>query len=201
MIEKLPEFPELTFEERKHVYKLEGIELPSVTTLMEPLSSKVYGPIDPNILSAAAAKGTAVHNAIENYLEFGIEDIPQEHAGYFDAFKQWEEKYKPEVVATEAKVYHKQLRYAGTCDLICNINGVLTLIDYKTSYQVNMMLYMVQLEGYARAWESHGVPIADRAILHLKKDGKYTVEHSPKNAECYSVISALMTLRSYQNKF
>ena len=197
----LPTFPELEFEERRHVYLLEGMEIPSVTTLMEPLSSKVYGPIDPAVLANAAAKGTAVHNAIENYLEFEIMDIADEHKGYFDAFLDWIDKYRPVIIGTEARMYHKQLRYAGTSDLICEINGQTVLVDYKTSYQVNMMLYMVQLEGYARAWESHGVKIDDRIILHLKKDGKYMIHHSPKNAECYSVISALMTLRNYQIKF
>lgn len=197
----LPELKELEFEERKHTYLLNGIEIPSVTTLMEPLSSKVYGPVDPVVLANAASKGTAVHNAIENYLEFEVTDISDEHKGYFDAFLAWLDACRPVIVGTEARVYHKQLRYAGTSDLICEINGQNVLVDYKTSYQVNMMLYMVQLEGYARAWESHGVRIDDRIILHLKKDGKYAVYHSPKNAECYSVLSALLTIRNYQTKF
>lgn len=197
----LPEFKELQFEERKHIYMLNGIEIPSMSALMEPLSRKVYGPVDPSVLATAAAKGTAVHNAIENYLEFGVTDIAPDFKGYFDAFLAWYEEYEPVVIGKECRVYHKQLRYAGTCDLICEINGQIVLIDFKTSYQLCMMLHMIQLEGYARAWESQGIKIDDRAILHLKKDGKYTINHSPKNAECYSVISALMTIRNYENKF
>lgn len=42
----LPSFPELEFEERRHVYKLNGVVIPSVTTVMKPLSDDVYGKID-----------------------------------------------------------------------------------------------------------------------------------------------------------
>ena len=37
------ELPELTFDERRHIYKLNGVALPSVTTVMKPLSGDVYG--------------------------------------------------------------------------------------------------------------------------------------------------------------
>lgn len=39
---KIPEFPELTFDEAGHLYHLNGVEIPSVTTVMKPLSSEVY---------------------------------------------------------------------------------------------------------------------------------------------------------------
>ncbi len=197
----IPSFPELQFEERKHIYLLNGVEIPSMTTIMRPLSDKVYGPIDKEVLSTAARKGTIVHNAIENYLEFEIEDCPEEQRGYFDAFMDWLVKTGPSIVATERQVYHKILLYAGTCDLLCQIKGAMTLVDYKTSYQVQPMLHSIQLEGYGRAWESQGLKIDDRIILHLKKDGKYTVYHYPASAEHYSVVSALMTLHNYQLKY
>lgn len=197
----IPVFPELQFEERKHKYLLNGIEIPSMTTIMEPLKDKVYGTVDPELIAAAARKGTVVHNAIENYLKYDFVDCPKEQEGYLDAFHEWLMKYEPTVEAVEARVYHKILRYAGTCDLICQINGARTLVDYKTSYTVQPMLHSVQLEGYARAWDSHGVQIDDRIILHLKKDGKYSVYHYPASAEHYSVVSALMTLHSYQLKY
>ena len=68
----------------------------------------------------------------ENYAKFGIEDIPPVYAGYFAGFREWWHSRKPEVLATETKVYHKILRYAGTVDLLCIIDGRVTLVDYKT---------------------------------------------------------------------
>lgn len=198
---EIPELQELEFEESGHIYKLFGMEVPSVTTLMKPLSSKVYGPIDTDVLDRAARRGTAIHNAIENYLDFGIEDIDEQYEGYFEAFKKWFGEKKPVVLATECRVYHKILRYAGTCDLLCLIDGELILVDYKSSSAVNSMLCGVQLEGYDRAWESHGLKIKGRRILHLKKNGTYAELNYERSSKCWAVLSALITIDSYTKEF
>ena len=167
----IPDFPELTFRDEDHTYTLNGLEIPSVTTLMKPLSAEAYKTVDPDTLNKAARRGTAVHNALENYAKFGIEDIDPDLRCYFDAFLNWWELRKPEPIATEHRLYHKIMRYAGTADLICLIDGKVTLVDYKTSSQVNTKMCAVQLEGYDRALESHGIEIENRLILHLSKNG------------------------------
>ena len=63
----LPFFPELKFEENRHLYMLDGQILPSVTTVMRPLDNALYQGIDEEIMKMAAHRGTAVHNAVENY--------------------------------------------------------------------------------------------------------------------------------------
>ena len=193
----LPDMSELTFEERGHIYRLNGIAVPSVTTLMKPLSDDYYRTIDPAVLAQAASRGTAIHNAVENYVQFGIVDIEPRYEGYFTAFRKWLSAREPEIVATERKVYHKILRYAGTSDLLAIINGRLTLVDYKTSAQVNTKLCDVQLEGYDRAYESHGVVIEDRLILHLSRDGKFVEVPFKRSAKSWSAFSALMTIHNY----
>ena len=61
---EIPQFPELTFEEERHLYYLNGLEVPSVTTLRKPLSSDFYSTVDPEVLNKAAKRGTAIHNAV-----------------------------------------------------------------------------------------------------------------------------------------
>ena len=197
---EIPQFPELSFNEFNHTYRLDELIIPSVTTLMKPLSDDFYRAVDPEVLEKAAKRGTAIHNAVENFAQFGIEDIPPAYAGYFQAFRTWWELRQPEVLATECRVYHKILRYAGTADLICVIGGRVTLVDYKSSAQVNSKLCAVQLEGYDRAFESHGVKIDDRMILLLSRDGRYSEVPFQRNARCWSVLSALMTVRNYMNE-
>ena len=197
MIE-VKEIDELDFEEERHLYKLNGNVIPSVTTVMKPLSSSVYGEVDKEVLNKAATRGTAVHQAIENYLNFGIEDIPFSCRGYLDAFIQFKNDYKPEVVKTEYRMYHKYLNYAGTCDLLCYIDGKLYLIDYKTSYKVETMLTRVQIMAYKKALLSHGVKVEGAAILHLKKDCKYKfVAHEINDAEGWQIFTALKTVYDY----
>ena len=57
---EIPKFPELTFDEATHLYRLNGAELPSVTTVMKPLSTEVYGGVDEWVMERAAGRGTAV---------------------------------------------------------------------------------------------------------------------------------------------
>ena len=193
--------PELTFEERDHIYRVNGIEIPSVSTLMKPLSQQVYGEIDAGILSVAAGRGTEIHNACESYIAYGIEDIRPEYQGYMDAFKKWVKQYHPEPLGTEVRVYHKILRYGGTADLICKIGNETVLIDYKTSAVIHAMLCGVQLEAYDRAFESHGIKIDDRAILHLRKDGTFEFVKFNERQEHWRVVTALLTIRNYSMKF
>ena len=63
---EVPTFEELTFEEEKHIYRLDGKYVPAVSTVMKPLSQVLYKDVDEAILNKAAERGTAVQNAIEN---------------------------------------------------------------------------------------------------------------------------------------
>ena len=102
---EIPQFPELEFEEQKHIYTLHGMELPSVTKIMQPLSSFIYSRVDSRTLNAAADKGTIVHNACENFIKFGIVDISAGYSGYMDAFLKWHEENSPEILASETRLY------------------------------------------------------------------------------------------------
>lgn len=151
MTVEVPELPELTFDEASHIYRLNGDIIPSVSELMEPLKDQCYGGISKRTLENAAIKGSAVHNSIENWIKFGIDDIPSEHRGYFNGFVEWWKQYKPRVFGSEVRIYHKLMRYGGTIDLLCEIGGLLELIDFKTTYTLLEMACGVQLEAYDRS--------------------------------------------------
>lgn len=197
------DYPELVFEERRHIYKLNGNPIPSVTTIMQPLTDDVYGSIRDEVLHRAALRGTAVHNAIENYVKFGIEDIPPEHAGYFNGFLKWYSEHKVKPYGTEIRLYHKALLYAGTTDMVAEVDGLDTLVDFKTSASVQPMLCGVQLEAYDRAAQSLEMgEFKQKIIVHLKKDGGYeVVPFKVADTDCWRVFTALITVRNYKKKF
>ena len=199
---ELPVFDELTFEEERHLYHLNGDLIPSVSTVMKPLSQAQYKDIDESVLNMAAERGTAVHNAIENYVLYGLEDIAESYRGYFEAFKKWWEDMHPKPIATESKVYHKILRYAGTADMPAFIGGEKILIDFKTSAAVNKMLTGVQLEAYAKAYESHGYAFDGKAILHLQRNGQYKWLYYDRNdRENWETFGALLTVYNHIQKY
>lgn len=198
MVVAINELPELEFEETRHIYTLDGVEIPSVSSVMKPLSNSVYGEVDKAVLGMAASRGTAVHQAIENFLEYGIEDIPGSYSGYLEAFvKFWNDK-KPTLIAVELRTYHKYLKYAGTADLLLLIDDELWLVDNKTSSRVEKMLTRVQLEAYKKALATHGIRVQRKAILHLKKNGKYSfVEHEANDQKAWDVFTGLKAVYDY----
>lgn len=194
----LPHTPELAFVESTHTYTLYGQKIPSVTQLMAPLTAAAYNGIDTEVLNRAADKGTEVHEAAENYANFGIEDISPEHRGYFDGFREWFDEVKPVVVSTEFQTYHKYLIYGGTVDLLAYIDDMLYVIDYKTTYRVEKMLTRVQLEAYKQALLSHGIPVTRKAVLHLQKTGRAKLlEYEPDDEKAWEVFGSLVNVNNF----
>lgn len=198
----VPDFPELTFDDDRHIYRLDGDVIPSVSRIMEPLKNVNYAGVSERTLRNAADKGTSVHNSIENFIKFGIEDIATEHQLYFNAFLEWWTTAQPVVVGSEIRIYHKILRYGGTVDLLCYIDERLTLIDYKTTYAVSDMSCGVQLEAYEKALESHGIKVDQKMILHLKRDGRFKVIPYPANDSLrWRTFGALKCVYDYTKSY
>lgn len=198
VITSIPAIEGLDFEEERHIYRFDGDEVPSVSTILKPLSDAKYEGIKRDTLEHAAAKGTAVHNAIENLIKFGIKDLPVEYMPYLDAFSDWWNEASPTVVGSEIRLYHKIMRYAGTADMVAYIDGELTLVDYKTTYTISDMTCGVQLEAYAKALESMGVKVQHKMILQLKRDGRHEIHSYPvRDSGRWAVFGALKTVHDY----
>lgn len=196
----IPELPELTFDGGKHYYRLNGRYIPSVTTVMRPLSADIYKDIDQAVLDAAAARGTAVHERIENYIKFGLVEDGA-YQGYFDAFMNWTDFYEPEFVNSEYRAYHPLLRYAGTTDCLCYINGRLAIVDFKTTSVMYEHLVKVQLEAYSRALIELGIPVELAGAVQMRPDGTYNFTHiKVGNSEIWGVFTALLTVHQYIQK-
>ena len=101
-----------------------------------------------------------------------------------------------------SKGYHKLMRYGGTIDLLCEIGGLLELIDFKTTYTLLEMACGVQLEAYSQALISHGITPQRKNIMHLKKDGKWSFREFPAKdpARC-RVVGALKCLYDYEQSY
>jgi len=82
-----------------------------------------------------------------------IQQIPEEvkiRVGNYQKF--FLDVYSPTFLGNEISIYSKNLPFAGTCDLVCEINGVRWLVDYKTGsgiydgHKVQIMMYKELVE-------------------------------------------------------
>lgn len=110
------------------------------------------------IKQAAADKGSAVHKAIDMWLDgeeikidtlVNVNDTPRELTAEenecFKSFIKFYQDYQPEIIAHDYTNWGDG--YAGTVDLKCRINGELGILDFKSSQQV-FTTHKLQISSY-----------------------------------------------------
>lgn len=170
----------LDFDEVKHIYSLRGIQLPSVTQIMKPMSLMLYSDIPKQTLTEAANRGTRAHEQISNAVLYGVIESDEDTKPYIDAFELFEDMYNPVWIASEYRTYHKQLRYAGTIDLLGYVTpddgeGI-DVIDLKTTAAWHPVMLATQTSAYADALRSHGIKVRKQYGLQLLRTGKMRFE-------------------------
>jgi hypothetical protein len=170
---------EFVFDEVAHKYYLDGVELPSVTRILKPLYD--FSAIAPAVLKHAADRGSAVHRAIELWIADDLDEssLCEEIKPYFAGFKKFVSEKRPEFVMSEQKLYHPDMMYAGTMDIMLKMPG-LYLIDVKNTAAVSAS-WGIQLLAYQEAaiacpdidYDKVEIGRAQRAVLWLKKTGTY----------------------------
>lgn len=190
---------QIDFDEKKHEYSVGGEKVPSVSEILSPLSAERYADLNPYMIRAAAARGTAIHEACEA-IDYGLNpDISPVIVGYVKAYKQFLRDYSPKWEAIEKIVGYTRYAdekplYCGTIDRYGTIDGKKALVDIKTYASLTTEGYLTgscQTALYRDAMESNaqldGIPdmvkgldayddngdVIRRYILHLKSDGDY----------------------------
>lgn len=123
----------------------------------------------------AADIGTMVHSWVEADLHgktVSMEALPEQGQNAAKAYLQWKSEHQIKVIKTEQTFYGCKLNVAGTADAVVELDGELTLMDWKSSTGI-YSTYPIQLWIYALCDESQ---YADRlyrqvAIGRFGKDG------------------------------
>ena len=179
--------PELSFGMRteningkRHYATPEGELYPSITTILSEFSKasiqawrKRVGETEANKISGKASRrGTSVHSVCESYIK--NED------GYFDGqtpniielFKTIEPFLErvDNIHGVELALYSDHFGVAGRTDLIAEFDGVLSVIDYKTSNKIKKKQwcesYFAQGSFYAVAYEElTKIPVSQVVIV------------------------------------
>jgi len=128
------------------------------------------------IVKRASEEGTQVHEMIEDYLngkellflEHGIPMYSPHVWQMFLRFVDFWEEYKPTLIEAEIHLFSDELKVAGTCDMVCEINGELWVIDFKTSNHLQTT-YDLQTAMYAKCFEEcFGKKVDRTGVLWLK---------------------------------
>ena len=168
-----------TFPDGKRYYTLEdGTKLPSVTTVLGAQKKdaimawrKRVGEAEANRISkAATGRGTNVHTLCERYLNNELlGNIMPDAKEMFKSIKPLLNRIN-NIHYQEQALWSKQLGMAGRVDCIGEFDGVLSVIDFKTSKKIKSKVeiedYFWQTSAYALMYEELiGSPINNLVII------------------------------------
>lgn len=192
---------ELLFEPDTHTYSINGVLVPGVTSLLQPLQ-RAYRFVPEDVMERARQIGTAVHLACElddkgTLDEEALDPIIKP---YLDAWRSFCKASGAVWYEIEQKVYHVGHRYAGTLDRFGMVHGEPTYVDIKTTAVLSPATG-VQLAGYKLA-ASNAASISDRArrkrmAVQLKSNGEFRCKVYSSPSDTPTFLS-LLTLHNWQ---
>ena len=190
-------YPKSTRESIKGLrhYTVDGEEkkLPSVTTVLaktkskedqesiERWKAKVGEETAEKIKNEAASRGTAMHKYLEDLIlgqksfdltPVGVEATKMAEIIVDRGLNRWSDIY-----GIEAVLYYPGL-YAGSCDLIGQVDGKLSIIDFKQTNKPKQREwigdYFLQMAAYGMAHDAvYNTAIEQGVIMMCSKDGYY----------------------------
>lgn len=165
----------------------DGKRYPSITTILGS-GPKPWLEAWKNAIGPAAAKkeqercsdrGTALHDMVEKYLknvEAPTEGHDRANIGLFNQIRMQLSRRVGEIRAQEIPLFSHSLKVAGRVDCVAEYDGVLSIIDFKTSNnnKTEDMIedYFLQCTAYAiMYYEMYGVPIDQIVVVIAVEKG------------------------------
>ena len=194
----------ITFDAENHKYYIDGVEVPSVTTVCRFLSYDQKSD-KPWLARGAADRGTRVHEACAA-IDYGLyPEETEDISGYLKAYRRFLKDYRPDWDCIEYTVGDAQLGLAGTIDRFGTLyDGRRCILDIKTGTQLHDAPLRAQLTGYKRLLAlDRGFYPEYLYALQLSKDGTYTMVDVRQDDEllnaCMIIHNAVRRKIKYAN--
>ena len=157
---------------------------------------KVGEEVANHVMIQAANRGTAVHNMVEDYLNnVDLEQVDKYKKQFLP--RMMFNVLKPElskinnIRLQEAQMFSSDYTVAGRVDCIAEYDGVLSIVDFKTSTKEKneswIENYFIQGSAYAEMFKEHfGEEVTQIVILIVTEEGttqvfkKNKVDYLPK---------------------
>lgn len=154
---------------QRHYKTPTGGVYPSVTTVLGRINAKAIqewrdrvGHEEAKKISTKASnRGTAVHDICERYLlneqEYTVNSKGKKHnpqvVEMFRTIQPYLDEHVGMVYGVETRMWSDQIQMAGTCDCICSLHGVPSIVDFKTASKRKeeryILNYFLQAAAYA----------------------------------------------------
>ena len=194
----------ITFDQENHRYYIDGVEVPSVTTVCRFLAYDQKSD-KPWLARVAADRGTRVHEACAA-IDYGLyPEETEDISGYLKAYCRFLKDYRPDWEGIEYTVGSAEIGMAGTIDRFGTLyDGRRCILDIKTGTQLHDAPLRAQLTGYKRLLAlDRGFYPEYLYALQLSKDGTYTMVDVRQDDEllnaCMFIHNAVRRKIKYAN--
>ena len=159
------------------------------------------------ISTRSASRGTAFHSITEDYLNKCLDiDQYKDHPLPVVMFEQTKKTLDriSNIYLQEAALYSDNLEVAGRVDCIAEFDGVLSIIDFKTSAEPKRELYLydyfVQETAYACCLqELYGITVKQLVTIVACENGETQVVTKPPKKEY--LLKLIQYIDEYQNRY
>lgn len=143
----------LEYIDETHTYIFNGEILPSITTLLKIKFGNKYDGISEEVLKRASERGTRIHQVIENYERFNINELGCTELSNYKFLKK---AHKFKCIGNELPVVlfkDEEPVACGRLDLVLEENGQVGLGDIKTTSTLDKDYLRYQLNLYRIAYQ------------------------------------------------
>lgn len=195
----------LTFDPRAHVYRFNGHVRPSVTQIL--FSWSPISRLDPEMLAAAAALGTDVHDAtaLDDRRELDEESVDELVAPFLRAWRRFRAETGFEPTSVEEMIYNATHGFAGTLDREGRFSGK-WYAPYPSNAGENALLeiktgakdptHALQTAAY---WTTRGHKRRTlRGAVYLRPDGSYALEWFTQHARDWATFLAAVARHQWK---
>ena len=190
------------FDADTHTYTVNGNPVPNVTSICAPLGADYDEPDDDLELTieAAADRGLTLHAYIEHRLNGDDPDdfeMPSIYAGYAEAVDNFLAEHEITPYLIEKSLGCET--YAGTPDLVADVDGKVTICDWKFVSQMAKSKVMAQIGGYNNLCVLNNIyPEAFCAVQFLG-NGKYR-EYEVDLKDALIAFAICLSVQALKNK-
>jgi len=163
-----------------------GKQLPGVTTIIGVLNKPALVPWANNLglagtnvreyVDVLAKVGKVGHDMIcchNKGVKFQANgeraDLIDKAENCFLSYLAWEKQHTVEPILCEEPLVSELHGYGGTIDCYAKVDGVLTIVDYKTGKAIYPE-HIYQVAAYRQLLEEHGHDVANVRILQIGRD-------------------------------
>jgi hypothetical protein len=161
----------IEYWEDTHEYLVNGVLLPSITTILKKKFGNKYNNVSPEILRKASEKGTNMHQTIQDYEEEGIDDLGSVELQNYKFLKK---HYGWRVIYSEIPVVlsiNEEPIAVGRLDQIIEIDGEVGVNDLKRTATFDKEYVAYQTNLYKIAYEqTYGGKLSFVSGTHLRDD-------------------------------